>query len=116
VSAHVKFGSSLERESIESRAQLMQAEQDLRTTALQLADLKLKLNDLRGLPLTTVLDLDPAPAESQETCPLEESIMTATASHPEFLEARAEVEQAEAAVRLTDVENLAYRLFEKNTR
>jgi len=57
------------------------------------------------LPLTTVLDLDPVSAESQETCPLEECITTATASHPEILEARAEVEKADAAVRLakTDI-------------
>jgi outer membrane protein TolC len=101
----VKFGSSLEQESIESRAQLLQAKQELLTTDLQLADLKLNLNDLMGLPLTTVLDLDPVSAESQETCPLEECVATATASHPEILEARAEVEKADAAVRLakTDI-------------
>src|SRR5438445_7419105 len=101
----VKFGSSLEQASIESRAQLLQAKQELLTTDLQLADLKLKLDDLMGLPLTTVLDLDPVAAESLETCPLEECVTTATASHPEILEARAEVEKAEAAVRLakTDI-------------
>src|SRR5216683_856251 len=101
----VKFGSSLERESIESRAQLLQAKQELLTTDLQLEDLKLNLNDLMGLPLTTVLDLDPVSVESQETCPLEECVTTATASHPEILEARAEVEKAGAAVRLakTDI-------------
>jgi outer membrane protein TolC len=101
----VKFGSSLEQESIESRAQLLQAKQELLTTDLQLTDLKLKLNDLMGLPLTTLLDLDPAPEESVETCPIEECVTTATASHPEILEARAEVEKAEAAVRLakTDI-------------
>jgi hypothetical protein len=49
-------------------------------------DLKLKLNDLMSLPLTTVLDLDPVSAESQETCALEECVTTATASHPEILE------------------------------
>jgi len=101
----VKFGSSLEQESIESRAQLLQAKQELLTTDLQLADLKLKLNDLMGLPLTTGLDLDPVTAESLETCPLAECVTTATAAHPEILEARAEVEKAEAAVRLakTDI-------------
>jgi outer membrane protein TolC len=68
-------------------------------------DLKLKLNDLMGLPLTTVLDLDPVSEESQETYPLKECVTTATASHPKILEARAEVEKAEAAVRLvkTDI-------------
>ena len=101
----VKFGSSLEQESIESRAQLLQAKQELLTTDLQLSDLKLKLNDLMGLPLTTALDLDPVSAEPQETCPLKECVTTATASHPEIREARAEVEKAEAAVRLakTDI-------------
>jgi outer membrane protein TolC len=101
----VKFGSSLERESIESRAQLLQAKQELLTTDLQLADLKLKLNDLMGLPLETALDLDPVSEESVETCPLEECVTTAIASHPEIMEARAEVEKAEAAVRLakTDI-------------
>src|ERR1700674_2650866 len=101
----VKFGSSLEQESIESRAQLLQAKQELLATDLQLDDLKLKLNDLMGLPLTTVMDLDPVSVESQETCPLEECVTTATASHPEILEARAEVEKAEGAVRLakTDI-------------
>src|SRR5712692_6521756 len=101
----VKFGSSLEQESIEGRAQLLQAKQELLATDLQLDDLKLKLNDLMGLPLTTVLDLDPVSVGSQETCPLEECVTTALASHPEILEARAEMEKAEAAVRLakTDI-------------
>ena len=101
----VKFGTSLEQESIETRAQLLQGKQELLTTDLQLADLKLKLDDLLGLPLTMLLDLDPVLAEFQETCPLQECVTTATASHPEILEARAEVEKAEAAVRLakTDI-------------
>ncbi len=117
----VKFGSSLEQESIESRAQLLQAKQELLTTDLQLADLKLKLDDLIGLPLTTVLDLDPVSPESQEACPLEECVTTATASHPEIREARAEVEKAEAAVRLAktdiwvpDVEAFARYSYQNN--
>jgi outer membrane protein TolC len=101
----VKFGSSLEQESIETRAQLLQAKQELLATDFQLEDLKLKLNDLMGLPLTTALDLDPVSAEPLEICPIEECVKTATASHPEVLEARAEVEKGEAAVRLakTDI-------------
>ena len=117
----VKFGSSLEQESIESRAQLLQAKQELLTTDLQLEDLQLKLNDLMGLPLTTVLDLDPTVAEPPETCPLEECITTAKASHPEIREALAEVEKAEAAVRLAkadiwipDVEAFARYSYQNN--
>jgi outer membrane protein TolC len=96
----VKLGSALEQELIESRAQLLQAKQELLTTDLQLSDLKLQLNDLMGLPLTTALDLDSAVAEFQQTCRREECVAAAMASHPEILEARAEVEKAQAAVRL----------------
>src|SRR6266853_6060859 len=101
----VKFGSSLEQDFIDSRAQFLQAKQELLATDLQLSDLKLKLNDLIGLPLTTALDLDPAVAEFQPTCLREECVRAATASHPEIRAARAEVEKAQAAARLakTDI-------------
>jgi outer membrane protein TolC len=101
----VKFGSALEQKSIESRAQSLQSKQELLTTDLQLSDLKLKLNDLMGLPLTTGLDLDPAVPEFQQICSREECLKAALDSHPEIREARAEVEKAEAAIRLakTDI-------------
>ena len=101
----VKFGSALEQASIESRAQVLQAKQELLATNLQLEDFKLKLNDLIGLPLTTGLDLDPTVPEFQETCSRAECVRAATDSHPEIREARAEVEKAEAAIRLakTDI-------------
>ena len=47
----VKYGSTLEVDLIESKAQLLQAKQDLLTTELQLSDLRLKFNDIVGLPL-----------------------------------------------------------------
>ena len=97
----VKFGSALEQESIDSRAQLLQAKQEILTTDFQLTDLTLKLNDLIGLPLATALDLDSGVPEFQETCRREECVTTAESSHPEIRAARAEVEKAEAAVRLT---------------
>jgi outer membrane protein TolC len=97
----VKFGTVLEQESIESRAQALQSKQELLTTDLQLTDLKLKLNDLMGLPLTTDLDLDPTVADFQKTCSREECVKEATESHPGIREAHAEVEKAEAAVRLS---------------
>jgi len=96
----VKFGSTLEQDLIDSRAQFLQAKQELLTTDLQLSDLNLKLNDLIGLPLNTVLDLDPAVAEFQPPCVREECVRAATESHPEILVARAEMEKAQAAVRL----------------
>jgi outer membrane protein TolC len=101
----VKFGSALERESIESRAQFLQSKQELLTTDLQLSDLKLKLNDLIGLPLTTGLDLDSLVPEFQEACSREECVKAALGAHPEIRRGRAEVEKAEAAIRLakTDI-------------
>ena len=117
----VKFGSTLEQELIDSRAQLLQAKQEILSTDLQLSDLKLKLNDLTGLPLTTTLDLDPAVPEFRETCPREECVSAATASHPEILAARAEVQKAEAVVRLAktdmwvpDVEAFARYSYQEN--
>jgi outer membrane protein TolC len=117
----VKFGSTLEQDLIDSRAQLLQAKQEILTTDLQLSDLKLKLNDLTGLPLTTSLDLDPAVPELQETCPREECVSAAMASHPEIVAARAEVQKAEAGVRLAktdmwvpDVEAFARYSYQEN--
>jgi outer membrane protein TolC len=101
----VKFGASLEQQAIESRVGFLQAKQELLTTELQLADLKLKLDDLIGLPLNTNLALDPATGEVQDTCPREECVTTAENAHPEVKAARADVEKAEAAQRLakTDI-------------
>ena len=47
----VKLGSTLEQDLIESRAQVLQAKQELLSTDLLLSDLKLQLNDAIGLPL-----------------------------------------------------------------
>ncbi len=92
----VKHGSTLEENLIESRAQLLQAKQELLTTDLQLSDLKLQLNDAMGLPLTTALDLDPNTAEVQPACAREACVAEALESHPEIIEARNEVEKANA--------------------
>jgi outer membrane protein TolC len=101
----VKFGSSLEENLIDSRAQQLQAKQELLTTDFQLTDLKLKLNDLIGLPLATALNLDPGVPEFQEICPRKDCVTAAIQSHSEILAAQAQVEAAEAAVRLarTDI-------------
>ena len=96
----MKFGSTLEQELIDSRAQLLQARHELLTTDLQVSDLTLKLNDLIGLPLNTALALDPAVAEVEERCRREECVTAATSSHPQIIRARYEVEKAAAAVRL----------------
>jgi outer membrane protein len=96
----VKFGSTLEEEAIESRAQSLESKQDLLTTDLQLSDLTMQLDDAIGLPLTTPLELDGAVRQVGNTCDREQCLRAALESHPEIAEARAKVEQASAAVRL----------------
>src|ERR1700739_2607040 len=117
----VKFGSSLEENLIDSRAQLLHSKQQLLTTDFQLTDLKLKLNDLIGLPLATALDLDPGIPEFLETCPPKDCVTAAIQSHPEVLAARAEVQKAEAAIGLAktdiwvpDVEAFARYSYQEN--
>jgi outer membrane protein TolC len=111
--AQAKFGSVLEEEAIESRAQSLEAKQDLLNTGLQLSDLTMQLNDAIGLPLTTSLTLDPAVREVAQICEREACLHAALEAHPEIAEARAEVEKASAAVRLAkrqylpDVEGFA---------
>jgi outer membrane protein TolC len=117
----VKFGSSLEEKLIDSRAQQLQAKQELLTTDFQLTDLKLKLNDLIGLSLNTALALDPGVPEFQETCQPKDCVTAAIQSHPEILAARAEVQKAEAAIGLAktdiwvpDVEAFARYSYQDN--
>ncbi len=96
----VKYGATLEQESIEARAQALDSRQDLLTTELQLSDVMMQLNDAIGLPLSTQLVLDPAAEKVRDICEREECLRVALDSHPEIREARAEVEKASAAVRL----------------
>lgn len=116
----VKHGSTLQEELIESRAQFLQAKQDLLTTDLQLSDLALQLNDALGLPLNTRLALDSAVPAVQEACKREECVAAALAAHPEIVEAREAVEKASAAVRLAkreyvpDVEAFARYSYQDN--
>jgi outer membrane protein TolC len=118
--AQVKFGSALEEEAIESRAQSLEAKQDLLTTELQLSDLTMQLNDAVGLPLATQLVLEPDVHNVGAVCEREECLKTALDSHPEIVEARAEVEKASAAVRLAkreyipDVEAFARYSYQDN--
>ena len=96
----VKYGSVLQEDLIDSRAQHLQAKQELLSTELQISDLSIALNDAIGLPLTTQLSLDPNIPPAQSACRLEECIQLALDSHPEVLEGKQEVEKASAGVRL----------------
>jgi outer membrane protein TolC len=97
----VKYGSALDADLIESRAQWLQARQELLTTDLQLSDLHTQFNDIIGLPLTAAVRLDPnVEAVVPEGRQLDDWVKLAADSHPEIAEARAEVEKAASAVRL----------------
>jgi outer membrane protein TolC len=102
----VKYGATLEQESIEARAQALDAQQDLLTTELQLSDATMQLDDTIGLPLATKLALDPVVNQTRENCEREECLRAALESHPEIREARAEVEKASGGVRLAKREYL----------
>jgi outer membrane protein TolC len=118
--AQVKFGSVLEEAAIESRAQSLEAKQDLLSTELQLSDLTMQLNDAIGLPLTTILTLDAGVRQVAEICEREACLRAALDAHPEIAEARAEIEKANAAVRLAkrqylpDVEAFARYSYQEN--
>jgi outer membrane protein TolC len=96
----VKFGSSLEEQAVETRAQALESKQDLLTTDLQLSDTIMKLNDVLGLPINTPLNLEPSMRQVANSCDREQCIRTALEAHPELQEARAKVDQASAGVRL----------------
>src|SRR6267154_5948326 len=49
----VKYGASLQEDLIESRARVLQAQQELLSTELRISDLTIALNDTIGLPLQT---------------------------------------------------------------
>jgi outer membrane protein TolC len=101
----VKYGSILEEQLIESRAQYLQAKQDSLATELQISDLTMQLNDAIGLPIKTELSLDPNPPEMKKAaCEREECIRLALESHPQIAEARHAVEKAAAAVRQAKAE------------
>jgi len=102
----VKYGSTLEADLIESRAQALQSRQELLTSQLQLSDLRMQFNDVVGLPIMTEVALDsnvPAPAER---CEREQCVKLALDSNPEIAEASAVVEKASAAVRAAKREYL----------
>ena len=116
----VKYGSTLELDLIESKAQLLQAKQDLLTTELQLSDLRLRFNDIVGLPLKTDVALDSEVPPDSESCERAQCIKLALDSHPEITEARAEVEKASAGVRaakreyIPDIEAFARYSYQDN--
>jgi len=117
----VKYGSTLEVDLIEARAQSLQAKQELLTTDLQLSDLRMQFNDVLGLPIKSDIALDPNIPPPTDSCEREACIKLALESHPEIAEARAMVDKAEAGVRaakreyIPDVEAFARYSHQNNS-
>ena len=117
----VKYGSTLEADLIESRAQSLQAKQDLLTLELQLSDLLMQFNDVVGLPINSAVALDPDVPAPSASSSREEYIKLALDSNPEIAEAKAEVEKASAGVRaakreyIPDVEAFARYSHQNNS-
>ena len=95
----VKYGSTLEGDLIESRAQSLQAKQELLASDLQLSDLRMQFNDVVGLPIRTEVAFDPDVSAAANDCNREQCVKFALNSNPEVTEARAVVEKASAGVR-----------------
>lgn len=95
----VKYGSTLEADLIEARAQSLEAKQQLLTTQLQLSDLRMQFNDILGISIKTEIALDTNIPPPPESCEREQCIKLALDSQPEIVEARAVVKKAEAGVR-----------------
>ncbi len=93
-----KFGSALDVDLIESRAQSLQAKQELLTTDLQLSDLRMQFNDVVGLPINSEVALDSNVQTESAPCLREECVKLALGSNPEVAEARAQVDKAAAGV------------------
>jgi outer membrane protein TolC len=116
-----KYGSTLEADLIESRAQSLEAKQELLTSDLQLSDLRMQFNDVVGLPIKSEVVLDPNVPISAESCSREECIKVAFDSNPEIAEAKAEMEKASAGVRaakreyIPDVEAVARFSHQNNS-
>jgi len=104
---------------IESRAQALQARQELLTTELQRSDLQMQLNDAIGLPLTTALLLDANGSTPSDRCERDACIVQRW-TRIRRLRKRAQVEKAESAVRparyefAPDVEVFARYSFQRD--
>jgi outer membrane protein TolC len=94
----IRNGSALKVSAIESRAGVLQSQQELLTIDLQIEDLNTELNDLLGLPLGTPLVLSPVASAVFVETSREETLRTALEENPQVKPALESVQQAKAAV------------------
>ena len=94
----IRNGSALKIAAIQGSASLLESRQSVISAELLIADYTTELNDLLGLPLDTVLDLDPAVPVKLDQRPREEYVQIAWSTHPEILAAEEVVRKARAGV------------------
>jgi len=94
----VSGGSALEVSVIQSRAELLEAQQSALTAELQIEDYTSELNDLLGLPLDTQLELVPEEISDLSVLSKAEYINAAWDENPEIRAAQATIEKARAGV------------------
>ena len=94
----VSNGSALKVAAIQGRVGLLESQQAVLTTDLQLSDLTTELNDLLGLPLDTLLELDSEVQSNFDQRPREEYVRTAWSQNPAILAAEEAVKKARAGV------------------
>ena len=94
----IRNGSALQVAEIQSRAELLQGQQSVLTTELQIEDYMVALNDLLGLPLDTKLELEPEVAKNVETLTKAEYVKMAWDENPEIRSAQEAVAKARAGV------------------
>jgi len=94
----VRGGSALEVAVIQSRAELLEAQQFALTAELQIADYTSELNDLLGLPLDTKLELEPEETSNLSALSKAEYVKAAWDENPEIQTAQATLEKARAGV------------------
>ena len=94
----IRNGSALQVAEIQGRAELLQGQQSVLTTELQIEDYMVELNDLLGLPLDTKLELEPEVATNLETLTKAEYVKMAWDENPEIRSAEEAVAKARAGV------------------
>lgn len=93
----VHNGVALDVATTAARASLLSGRQDLLTTEQQLSDLTAEMNDLLGLPLDTVLQLEDCPPTA-EPHSQQEYLRIALTNNPELSSAREQVAKARAGL------------------
>jgi outer membrane protein TolC len=95
----VAQGKALEEVELDSRAALLDAKQTVLTQSLQAQDLTYALDDLLGLPLTTLLRLSEEVSASSASIPArEECVRIAREQSPDIRAAQQAVEKAKAGL------------------